>query len=96
LPENENPRKLKLTILVVVSVVIIAALGLWFTFQRPTKAEVQLTNFSWSNHSPDSNFDTSYVSVQGTIHNLGPGNASNVNVIIDIYVDYQCGIIWTP
>ena len=92
-PVDENrSRKLgKLIALVVVNILVVAALWAYFELQRPTKANLQLNDFSWSNHSPDSSFNTSYVSVQGTICNIGPGTANNVNLIIDVYVDYQCG-----
>ena len=88
---KDRNRKLKLTTIVIVNVLVIVALWVYFELQKPTQTNLQLNDFTWKSHFPDSNFNTSYVSVQGTICNVGLGTANNVNLIIDVYVDYQCG-----
>ncbi len=49
-----------------------------------------MNDFTWTNHPHNSDLNTSYVSVQGTIVNRGPQTAYGVYLIVEIYVDYQC------
>lgn len=81
----------KFAALLLVNVVSVAALCVYFRLQESSKADLRIDDFNWSGHLADVNFSTPYVSVYGTIRNLGPGTAVHVNLIVDIYVDYQCG-----
>lgn len=87
---GKGNKRLTLIKLVSVNALVIAAVILvYFELQRPAGTNLQLNDFTYTDHLPDSNFNTSYVSVQGAISNLGPQTAYNVTLIVEIYVNYQ-------
>lgn len=87
--DPQRSKKLTIVALIIVNVLVVSALILAYSEYHAAETSLQMNDFAYTNHLPDSNYNTSYVSVQGTINNPGPQTAYNVSLIVEIYVDYQ-------
>lgn len=88
--KEKRKRKLVPVMLVIINaLVIVGVVWIFLVFSRPAGTDVHVDDFAYTNHLPDADFNTSYVSVQGNITNLGPKDAFNVTLVVEVYVDFQ-------